>query len=311
MRPRSPSSTALALAALGAAAGLSVAAPTASAVPTASAAQVTPAAPLAPVAPVTPAALACGAAADKEFPLSTRIHGGPEVYPAGGELRTWSLDLTNTTAEPCRDVHPILVLTDRDKVLLPGQIRAEFYDADARIWRPVAFESTDRAESVGVFEGPELQTGPERPVPAVPPFDGFAVPAGGTLTVPVRLAFGADAVPDEVTVSAAVVQKRGEDGDWVGASGAYRLTIGPAEPDGEDTEAADPATPTDPAPDPADPGAGTDLAAPGGPELARTGQQKSAANTARRTALRLAPVAAGLFAAGAALVLLARRSRRS
>ncbi|WP_370412987.1 hypothetical protein [Streptomyces fradiae] len=301
MRPRSPSSTALALAALGTAAGLSVAA---------SAAQA--AAPAAQTAPVSPT---CGAAGDKDFPLATRIHGGPAEYPAGGELRTWSLDLTNTTAEPCRAVHPVLVLTDRDQALRPGQIRAEFYDAEARLWRPVAFESTERAESVGVFAGPELQTGPKNPIPAVPAFDGFAVPAGRTLTVPVRLAFGADAAPDEVTVSAAVVQKRGEDGDWVGESGAYRLMIGPAEPDGEDTGTS---TGVSSGTDPADPATtarptapGTGSADPGGPELARTGQRESAANTARRTALRLAPVAAALLAGGAALVLLARRSRRS
>ncbi|WP_308404128.1 hypothetical protein [Streptomyces sp. SKN60] len=258
-----------------------------------------------------PTAPTCGAAGDKDFPLATRIHGGPAEYPAGGELRTWSLDLTNTTAEPCRAVHPVLVLTDRDQALRPGQIRAEFYDAEARLWRPVAFESTDRAESVGVFAGPELQAGPKNPIPAVPAFDGFAVPAGRTLTVPVRLAFGADAAPDEVTVSAAVVQKRGEDGDWVGESGAYRLTIGPAEPDGEDAEVATPTDPADPAA-PARPTApGTGSGDPGGPELARTGQRESTANTARRTALVLAPVAAALLAGGAALVLFARRSRRS
>ncbi|MFI9003645.1 hypothetical protein [Streptomyces sp. NPDC053541] len=273
-----------------------------------------------------PAAPACGAAGDKDFPLTTRIHGGPEEYPAGGEPRTWSLDLTNTTAEPCRDVHPVLVLADRDKVLQPGQIRAEFYDAGARLWRPVAFERTERAESVGVFEGPELQAAPKRPtpvVPAVPAFDGFAVPAGRTLTVPVRLAFGADAAPDEVTVSAAVVQRRGEDGDWVGESGAYRLTIAPADPGAADPD-AEPATPTDPPPDPAAPvrppsgtpdpagttAPGTGTADPDRPELASTGRQESAASTARNAALRLAPLAAALLATGATLIVLARRARR-
>lgn len=305
MRPLRPSSTAVSLATLAAAGAAAWAG-----VVTAPAVAAAPADPVRAQAP----APTCGAAGDTDFPLATRIHGGPEEYPAGGELRTWSLDLTNTTAEPCRAVHPVLVLTDRDQVLRPGQIRAEFYDAEARLWRPVAFESTDRAESVGVFEGPELQTGPKQQIPAVPAFDGFSVPAGRTLTVPVRLAFGADAAPDEVTVSAAVVQRRGEDGDWVGESGAYRLTIGPAEPDGED-----PGTGTDPAPDPARPTApGTGAADPYGPELARTGQESAASadrpatgHTARSTALRLAPVAAALLAGGAALVLFARRSRRT
>ncbi|MEU8619280.1 hypothetical protein [Streptomyces sp. NPDC048623] len=287
-----PSSTALALAALGTAAGLSVAAPA-------------PAAPAAP-APVAPA---CGAVGGKEFPLATRIHGGPVEYPAGGELRTWSLDLTNTTAAPCRDVHPILVLTDRDRVLRPGQIRAEFYDAEARIWRPVAFESTDQAENVGVFEGPVAPVAsaapvapvaPTNPIPAVPAFAGFAVPAGRTLTVPVRLAFGADAPPDEVTVNAAVVQKRGDDGDWVGESGEYRLTIGPAEtePDPDRDPRAEPQA--DPRPTGTAPAA---PALPADPELASTGRKDSA--------LRLAPVAAALLTTGAAAVLFTRRARRS
>ncbi|MGW5424324.1 hypothetical protein [Streptomyces sp. NPDC003943] len=255
---------------------------------------------------------ACGAVNAPDFPLATRIHGGPDAYPAGGAFRTWNLDLTNTTAQACRDIHPVLVLTDRDRALRPTQIRAEFYDAEARVWRPVAFESTDQAESVGVFDA--SRTG----LDGTPAFPGFAVPAGRTLTVPVRLSFSADTAPDEVVVNAAVVQKRGDDGDWVGESGDYLLTIGPVDPhdetfptvpDAEPTPAATPTrTPAPPrAPDPsssagpaapADPGTTPGL--PGRPELAHTG---------REAALRLAPVSAALLATGAALTLLARRHR--
>ncbi|WMX46857.1 hypothetical protein [Streptomyces roseicoloratus] len=235
----------------------------------------------------------CGTADAAEFPLKTRIHGGPADYPAGGEFRTWQLDLTNTTVAACRDIHPVLVLTDRDRTLRPTQIRAEFYDADARLWRPVAFEATDRAENVGVFDAPVLST-------AVPSFSGFAVPAGRTLTVPVRLSFGADAAPDEVVVSAAVVQKRGGDGDWVGESGDYRLQIGPADPDAE----ASPDTDADAGrtADPSAPPARTAPAEPGDSELARTGRESAA--------LRLAPVSAALLTAGGALTYLAWRRRR-
>ncbi|MFJ9829466.1 hypothetical protein ACIRSU_34575 [Streptomyces sp. NPDC101160] len=262
---------------------------------------------------------ACGAVNAPDFPLATRIHGGPDAYPAGGAFRTWNLDLTNTTAQACRDIHPVLVLTDRDRALLPTQIRAEFYDAEARVWRPVAFESTDQAESVGVFDA--SRTG----LDGTPAFPGFEVPAGRTLTVPVRLSFSADAEPDEVVVNAAVVQKRGDDGDWVGESGDYRLTIGPADPHDETfptVPSADPTpTPTSaptptraPVPSssagpasPADPGTGKGTGItpgltglPGLPELAHTGRQH---------ALRLAPFSAALLATGAGLMLLARRRR--
>ncbi|RSS50880.1 hypothetical protein [Streptomyces sp. WAC01280] len=260
-----------------------------------------PAAPQAPAAPRIPApdppTLSCGAAPDGGFPLAARIHGGPADYPAGGPLQAWKLDLTNTTDAPCTGVHPVLVLTDRDRALRAGQIRFEFYDEGSARWRPVAFEVTEEAENVGVFTG----------------FGGFAVPAGKTLTVPVRLAFREDTAPDEVVVSAAVVQRRGEDGDWVGASDDYRLTVGPAAPEESGTpEPTATATPADPpastAPatkdprDPKDPKSGT--ATVPEPELAHTGRQSD------REALLLAPFAAALVLLGITLIRTARRTVR-
>ncbi|MFC9700201.1 hypothetical protein ACFTWD_05835 [Streptomyces sp. NPDC056943] len=260
-----------------------------------------PNAPDAPAAPRAPAPLipapdpptpSCGAAPDGGFPLAARIHGGPADYPAGGPFQAWKLDLRNTTDAPCTGVHPVLVLTDRDRALRAGQIRFEFYDEGSARWRPVAFEATEEAENVGAFTG----------------FGGFAVPAGRTLTVPVRLAFREDTAPDEVVVSAAVVQRRGADGDWVGASDDYRLTVGPAAP--EESGTPEPtATPADPpastapaAKDPKDPKSGTVT----GPEreLARTGRESD------REALLLAAFAAALVLLGATLVRTARRTAR-
>ncbi|MEV4425243.1 hypothetical protein ACIGN6_26425 [Streptomyces sp. NPDC053792] len=255
------------------------------------------AAPASAVPAPDPPAPTCGTPAGGGFPLDTRIHGGPADYPAGGPFQGWKLDLTNTTDAPCSGVHPVLVLTDRDRVLLPEHIRFEFYDAGSARWRPVAFESTDAAENVGAFTG----------------FGGFAVPAGRTLTVPVRLAFEAETTPDEVVVNAAVVQRRGEDGDWVGESGDYRLTVVPAEP----------GTPTAPdptgTPDPSrPPGKEARPPAPTPPptlkpedaddsvtdhELASTGRESEA------YARIIAPLAVGLALLGAVLVRAARRAR--
>ncbi|MFD3530618.1 hypothetical protein [Streptomyces sp. NPDC058664] len=286
----------------------------ASAAPALAVVATTPAA--APRAPAPdPPTPTCGTPSGPAFPLDTRLHGGPADYPAGGPPQEWKLDLTNTTAAPCSGIHPVLVLTDRERALRPEQIRFEFYDAGSARWRPVAFEVTEEAENVGAFTG----------------FGGFAVPAGQTLTVPVRLAFRAGTVPDEVVVNAAVVQRRGADGDWVGESGDYRLTVGPAgsETPAESAEPAEPVVPAEPtgpvvpaepgepsvsapaAPsrppgtvprppgftaDPRDPGAH-----PPGRELASTGRESEA------YAQRLAPLAAALVLLGAVLV----RSRRS
>ncbi|MFF6843744.1 hypothetical protein ACFY8X_34040 [Streptomyces tanashiensis] len=244
-----------------------------------------------------PPAPSCGTPADGGFPLDTRIHGGPADYPAGGPFQAWKLDLTNATDASCSGVHPVLVLTDRDRALRPEQIRFEFYDAGSSRWRPVAFEATEEAENVGAFTG----------------FGGFAVPAGRTLTVPVRLTFEAETAPDEVVVNAAVVQRRGEDGDWIGESGDYRLTVRPAEPAAP--TAPDTSGPPDPSVPPAEaarpPAPTVSGTAPAqnpadvaqGPELASTGRESEG------YARVLVPLAAGLVLLGAVLVRTVRRPR--
>ncbi|WP_409471897.1 hypothetical protein [Streptomyces sp. HC307] len=222
----------------------------------------------------------------RDFPITTRIHGGPDSYAAGGGYSTWSIDLTNSTARPCTGIHPVVVLVDKGRTLTPTQPKLEFYER-ARL-HPVRFERTDEDELVGAFDG----------------FAGFTVAPGRTLTVRVRLALTPDAVPNEITANAAVVQRRDNDGDWVGQSNDYRFRV-EAKPDTESstepkpklkpssdsgTHTAPDATPTTPAPD------GQLSFAD---ELARTGL-----GTPRGA---LAATAVLLVAAGCALVVVRRR----
>ncbi|MFJ9421554.1 hypothetical protein [Streptomyces sp. NPDC101249] len=174
------------------------------------------AAPPAHAGPGAPAPCADG----PRFPLTSRIEGGPGVYEAGGRSGTWSLKLTNTTNTSCGDVHPVVVLVDELRELRPDQTRLEFDDAGHRP-HPVHLETTDEDELVGAFDD------------GVP---GFTVGPKETVSVTVRLAFAADAEPNGVTVKAAVVQRRGDKGDWVGRSDdyAFRVERGPgSDPDSE------------------------------------------------------------------------------
>ncbi|MFB9462022.1 hypothetical protein [Streptomyces cinereospinus] len=195
----------------------------------------------------------CAAADDRRFPITTRIPGGPDSYDAGGGYGTWSIELTNTTGRTCTGIHPVVVLVDGERALKPSQPRLEFYEGPRP--RPVRFQRTDQDELVGAFEEG---------------FAGFTVPAGRTLTVRVRLAMTSDAVPNEVTANAAVVQRREDDGDWVGQSNDYRFRVrvepdGAAEPDDDPSSSA--SSPTSSAAAPTAPDRHRSLA----DELARTG----------------------------------------
>ncbi len=196
------------------------------------------AAPAVPAAPhIARPASTCAAPDGRAFPLTTRLHGGPESYVAGGGYGIWYLELTNTTDRTCRNLHPVVVLVDERRALRPSQARLESYAGDG-IPLPVRFETTDADELVGALTQ-ALTVGPRR-----------------TLTVKLRLAVTSDAVPNRVTANAAVVQRHDDDGDWIGQSNDYRFTID------IDTE-PDPGDPTAPSLPPAD-------------ELARTGTPAAA-----------------------------------
>nr|WP_244313492.1 hypothetical protein [Streptomyces zinciresistens] len=185
--------------------------------------------PAAPVPVRQPAAPAgCGDGGDGAFPLTTKLRGGPRSYTAGGGFGVWYLELANRTGRTCTGIHPVVVLVDAERALRPSQPRLEFYDAPDGGGRPlpVRFETTDRDELVGAFDG----------------FPGYTVGPRRTVTVKVRLALTSDTAPNEVTANAAVVQRLAGDGDWVGQSNDYRFTVESA----PDDPTASPA-PTDPA----------------------------------------------------------------
>ncbi|MGW2637337.1 hypothetical protein [Streptomyces sp. NPDC001348] len=264
------------------------------------------------------AGLDCAGVEGRDFPLTARIHGGPTSYEAGGGFGTWYLDLVNTTDRACTAVHPVVVLVDDKRALKPGQARMEFYDGSRA--HPVHFESTDEAELVGAFDDG---------------FPGFAVGPRRTVSVKVRLTVTSDAVPNVVTAKAAVVEKRGDDGEWLGESGDYRFGIdtepGTEQPDTDhdrdpraDTTAATltPAptltsTPTTTAvPDPTPgPGLSPSSSASPSPEASPAPSASSdgltladeLARTGLGTALGVLAAAVLLIAAGGALVLVGRR----
>ncbi|MGW6207554.1 hypothetical protein ACWF9B_28455 [Streptomyces sp. NPDC055089] len=255
---------------------------------------------------------ACGDPRAADFPIDTRIHGGPDTYASGGGYGTWFLDLTNTTAESCRAIHPVLVLTDEDRALTSDQIQLEFSErAHPGVEHRVSWETTDRDEHIGVFGGAGDDS-----------FAGFTVPAGRTVTVQVRLAFTSDTSPGRITANAAIVQRQradggpaGEalDGKWVGESEDYPFTVveddgsggltddGTTEVPGESEEGDGLTGRPDSSPTPRPVAPGRDPA--GVPELARTGI---------RVPIPLPGLTvAGFLIGGGAVVLGARRMRRT
>ncbi|WP_327306554.1 hypothetical protein OG730_26345 [Streptomyces sp. NBC_01298] len=162
----------------------------------------------------------CGDGKSAQFPIGARIRGGPAVYRTGGEAQTWYLDLTNTTTSQCTAIHPVVVFTDPARALRPAHFRMEF-DAPGHAL-PVSLERTDRDEIVAVFDGGDA-------------FSGFTIGPGGSVTVTVRLAFAPGAPLGEAVADAALVQRKGDDGDWIGETGGYRFEV--QGPDAETGEA--------------------------------------------------------------------------
>ncbi|MFM9610979.1 hypothetical protein [Streptomyces niveiscabiei] len=231
---------------------------------------------------------ACASPDARNFPLAARLRGGPESYESGGGYGVWYLDLVNSTGRDCAGVHPVVVLVDGRRELKAGQLHLEFYDGERP--RAVRFEETDADELVGPFgegdaDGGGEDSGAGEEGAAGSGFAGFSVPAHRTLTVKLRLSFTADAVANDVTAHAAVVQRRGDDGEWVGQSGAYRFTV-----EGT-TGSSSTSTPQ-----------GTGARTEEGRELAGTG--------AGPVVVGAAVFAGGLVAAGAGFVVVRRRRYR-
>ncbi|MGW0989326.1 LPXTG cell wall anchor domain-containing protein [Streptomyces sp. NPDC002486] len=225
---------------------------------------------------------ACAAPDDHTFPLTTRIHGGPASYTAGGGFGTWSVDLTNTTDRTCAGIHPVVVLVDAERTLKPSQPRLEFFAGETA--HPVRFEKTGEDELVAAFADEEGG------------FAGFTVAPGDTVTVKVRLTLTSDAGPNEVTANAAVVQRHDDDGDWVGQSNDYRFRIDGGKPGtGTDTD-TDTGTESRPDSDASVPPREDRF--PSVEELARTG-----------TGTQVTAAAAALLLAGGVTLLVARRRR--
>ncbi|MFE9929488.1 hypothetical protein [Streptomyces sp. NPDC005533] len=160
----------------------------------------------------------CGNGKSTAFPIGARIRGGPAVYRTGGDPQTWYLDLTNTTDSECTAIHPVVVFTDKARALRPAHLRMEF-DAPGGTF-PTSLERSDRDEIIAVFDGGDA-------------FPGFTVGPRGSLTVKVGLAFAPDAPTGEVLADAALVQRKGDDGDWVGEAGGYRFSVESPEDSGE------------------------------------------------------------------------------
>ncbi|MFD3520585.1 hypothetical protein [Streptomyces sp. NPDC058653] len=187
----------------------------------------------------------CGKASDPDFPIGARIHGGPDEYRPGGPPRIWSIDLTNGTDEACHNIHPVIVLSDRQRSLTKKQVRLQLADDKGR-WRTMSLEKSDEDEMIAVLEGG---------------FSGFAVPGQETVTVRARLAFTAAAGSNRIVANAATVQRRGGDGDWVGESNDYRFSVGGAAGDAVTDSERDTRTGNDGDPDTGT-GSGTRSTAP-------------------------------------------------
>ncbi len=173
-------------------------------------------------APPADRAPVCGAPAATGFPIDSRLYGGPTGYSTGVLADGFALELRNTTADVCRDVHPLIILVDRDGRLTPRHFTLR-YAPSGEPWRTVPFETTDRGENIGIPDGEDAP--------------GLTVPAGAAVTVRLRLWFAPGAPAGPVVASATTMQRRGEDGSWVGESNHYAFEVVPPPPVLADTGA--------------------------------------------------------------------------
>ncbi|MDX3234969.1 hypothetical protein PV392_04585 [Streptomyces sp. ME03-5709C] len=162
------------------------------------------------------------AAATEPFPVDARLLDGPRTYTAGAGPREFRVELENTSRQALRDVHPVLVLVDRDRKLMARQVKLEYLAPAAvpgagagsrrdRSWRPVAVEQTDNDENIAVVGG---ENGA-----------GTTLPPRRKVAIALRLRFTAGTPAGPVTASATIMERRGRDGDWVGESPGYDFDV--------------------------------------------------------------------------------------
>ncbi|RZD88587.1 hypothetical protein [Streptomyces albidoflavus] len=161
-------------------------------------------------APAGPPVPLCVQPDAEVLPLVGQVRDGPATVRAGDGPSGFTVRVHNTGRVTCHRVHPVVLLLDEDRALVPSQVRLDFHDG--RRWLPVRLRHTSRNENVGVLDGGQS-------------FHGFTVRPGGKKDVRLRLAVREDARPDRVAVQAALVQHHDRDGHWAGHSDTYTFEL--------------------------------------------------------------------------------------
>ncbi|MEU2961411.1 hypothetical protein [Streptomyces albidoflavus] len=161
-------------------------------------------------APAGPPVPLCAQPDAEILPLVGEVRDGPATVRAGDGPSGFTVRVHNTGRVTCHRVHPVVLLLDEDRALVPSQLRLDFHDG--RRWLPVRLRHTSRDENVGVLDGGRG-------------FRGFTVRPGAKKDVRLRLAVREDARPNRVAVQAALVQHHDRDGHWVGHSDTYTFAL--------------------------------------------------------------------------------------
>ncbi|MBZ2407908.1 hypothetical protein HX747_08745 [Streptomyces sp. L06] len=161
-------------------------------------------------APAGPPVPLCAQPDAEVLPLVGEVRDGPATVRAGDGPSGFTVRVHNTGRVTCHRVHPVVLLLDEGRALVPSQLRLDFHDG--RRWLPVRLRHTSRDENVGVLDGGQG-------------FRGFTVRPGAKKDVRLRLAVREDARPNRVAVQAALVQHHDRDGHWVGHSDTYTFAL--------------------------------------------------------------------------------------